>query len=82
MRRYKEKNPEKVKEMLHKYYETHKEQYKEQCLKFRTENKKKWAEYVKKSRRKKVGRLLAEGCTNPWSVINGKEPKYRKSDKE
>lgn len=77
-KRWNEKNKEKVKEMHHNYYLNHKEEMLKQNKEWCRKNSAKKVEFVKQSRRRRVERLKAEGCTNPWSVINGAEPKYRK----
>lgn len=65
------------KEYSKKYYQEHKEYFKEKQKEWRDNNPEKWRETVKRNRNKRVERLIAQGCINPWSVvIHGYDPKY------
>lgn len=65
------------KEYAKKYYQEHKEYFKEQQREWRKNNPKRWKELCKKNREKRVARLISEGVTNPYAVINKRaEAKY------
>lgn len=63
--KYYQKNKEKLYEQHKKYIETHREMAVKSAI---------------ASRKKRVEKLRAMGITNPYSVIVGKEPKYKKED--
>ena len=62
------------------YYEKNKDKILGYNKKWQTKNKKRFIELCCESRRRRVERLRAEGCTNAWAVINGAKPKYKKGE--
>lgn len=68
---------DKEKEYAKKYYQEHKEYFKERQREWRKNNPKRWKELCKNNREKRIARLISEGVTNPYSVINKRaEAKY------
>ena len=59
------------------YYQDHKQEYRDRCNEWRKQNPKKFTQSCHQSRARRVERLKAQGCTNPWNVvIKGAQPKY------
>ena len=80
-KKWNEKNKERLKEIRHNYYLNHKEEMLKQNREWCRKNSAKKVEYVKLSRRRRVERLKAEGCINPWNVVSrGVKPKYNTGD--
>lgn len=88
-RRYYKKNKDKIKEQQKKWYEKHpnykKELYQknkdkiyQQQTEYRKKHKQRFTELCIASRRRRAERLRAEGITNPYAVINGYQPKYKR----
>ena len=59
------------------YYQKNKEKEYEKQREWQTKNSKQFSRLVQDSRRRRVEKLRAEGCTNAWNVVlKGAEPKY------
>lgn len=59
------------------YYQKNKEMLDAKNKEWRKNNSKRFTELCNNSRRRRVERLKAEGCTNPWAVVSkGEKPKY------
>lgn len=70
-----ENNPNWKKE----YYEKNKEKILKNNKEWQKNNKKQFIKLCQASRQRRVDRLKAEGCSNPWAVVsNGATPKYKK----
>lgn len=78
-RKWRQENKEKAKEMKRNWRKNNPEKVKEIDKRshqrfIETHN---WSEYVSERRKARVQRLREQGIKNPWSVINGREAKYR-----
>lgn len=67
-------HPEKYKA----YYEKNKDRIYKTNTKWRKNHSKEFTKLVANARKRRVERLRAQGCTNPWMVVvNGAEPKFK-----
>lgn len=68
------------KEYIKKYNKEHPEVQKRALENFKQKHD--WTKYCNEARKRRIERLKAAGCTNPWNVcVTGAEPKYKKEDK-
>jgi hypothetical protein len=70
-----------MKQYRREYYQKNKEYFKQKQIEWRKNNPERARELAKKHRNARAERLIAEGVTNPWSVIvKGNAPKYKNQD--